>query len=89
MIGAGVVGYFLRQWKFPIAAFIIGLVLGPTTENSLRQTLMMFRGDLLLIADRPLSATLLALAAAFLVYKVTARFFGRTFPLIVEEDNTL
>ena len=38
MIAAGVVGYFLRKWKFPVAPFIIGVVLGPTTENSVRQT---------------------------------------------------
>ncbi len=89
MIAAGVVGYFLRLWKFPIAAFIIGLVLGPTTENSLRQTLMMFKGDVSLVADRPVSVTLLALAAAFLVYKFAAPFFGTKFPLKVEEDKSL
>jgi putative tricarboxylic transport membrane protein len=89
MIAAGVVGYFLRQWKFPIAPFIIGVVLGPTTENSLRQTLMMFRGDVSLVADRPVSVTLLALAAAFLVYKFAAPSFGTKFPLKVEEDKKL
>jgi putative tricarboxylic transport membrane protein len=89
MIVAGIVGYFLRQWKYPIAPFIIGVVLGPTTENSLRQTLMMFKGDLFLVADRPLSVTMLALAAAFLAYKFAAPFFGKKFPLVVEEDDTL
>src|SRR3989304_733495 len=69
MIIAGVVGYFLRAWKFPIAPFIIGVVLGPTTENSLRQSLMMFNGDLSLIMARPISVTFLALAAAFLGFQ--------------------
>ena len=73
MIGAGVVGYFLRQWKYPIAPFIIGVVLGPTTENSLRQTLLMFKGDVTLIADRPLSIALLAVAIAFIAYKLMGR----------------
>src|SRR5258706_1601645 len=31
MIAAGVAGFFLRQWRYPIAPFIIGVVLGPTT----------------------------------------------------------
>lgn len=70
MIVAGVVGYFLRQWKYPIAPFIIGVVLGPTTENSLRQTLLMFKGDLSLIADRPLAVVLLTAAGAFIAYKL-------------------
>ena len=74
MIVAGVVGYFLRQWKYPIAPFIIGVVLGPTTENSLRQTLLLFKGDVTLIAERPLSIVLLLLAAGFIAYKLTARW---------------
>ena len=74
MIVAGVVGYFLRQWKYPIAPFIIGVVLGPTTENSLRQTLLLFKGDVTLIAERPLSSVLLLLAAGFIAYKLTARW---------------
>jgi len=70
MIIAGVIGYFLRQWKYPIAPFIIGVVLGPTTENSLRQTLLMFKGDLGLIAGRPLAVVLLAVAGAFIAYRL-------------------
>jgi putative tricarboxylic transport membrane protein len=89
MIGAGVVGFFLRQWKYPVAPFIIGLVLGPTTENSLRQTLLMFKGDLALVAGRPLSVTLLALAAAFLAYRVAAPRFGRKIVLNIEEGKSL
>jgi putative tricarboxylic transport membrane protein len=89
MIVAGIVGYFLRIWRFPIAPLIIGVVLGPTTENSLRQTLMMFRGDLTLVSDRPLSLSLLAVAAAFLAYRIAAPFFGKKIPLVVGEDDTL
>ena len=87
MIAAGVVGLFLRKWKFPVAPFIIGLVLGPTTENSLRQTLLMFQGDVSLIVNRPLSITLLALAVAFLAYKFTAPLWGRKYELKVEEGK--
>jgi putative tricarboxylic transport membrane protein len=89
MIAAGVVGYFLRKWKYPIAPFIIGVVLGPTTENSLRQTLLMFKGDVALIADRPLSTVLLALAAAFLAYRVLAPLLGKKPTLKVEEGKSL
>ena len=89
MIGAGVIGVFLRLWKFPIAPFIIGLVLGPTTENSLRQTLLMFKGDVTLVADRPLALTLLALAAAFLAYKLAAPLFGSKRTLNIGEGRSL
>jgi putative tricarboxylic transport membrane protein len=89
MIAAGVVGYFLRKWKYPIAPFIIGVVLGPTTENSLRQTLLMFKGDISLVADRSLSVALLALAAAFLAYKVMAPLLGKKPALKVDEGKSL
>ena len=89
MIIAGAIGYFLRKWKFPIAPFIIGVVLGPTTENSVRQTLMMFKGDISLMADRPLAITLLAFAAAFILYRVVAPLFGKRVSLKVEEDDKL
>ena len=89
MIIAGVVGYFLRKWKFPIAPFIIGVVLGPTTENSVRQSLMMFKGDISLIVNRPIAITLLALAVAFLAYKLGAPLFGKKVVLKVEEDDKL
>jgi putative tricarboxylic transport membrane protein len=89
MIVAGVVGYFLRHWRYPIAPFIIGVVLGPTTENSLRQTLMMFRGDVTLVSERPLSLALLTVAALFLAYRIAASFSGKKVPLFVAEDKTL
>jgi putative tricarboxylic transport membrane protein len=89
MIVAGVVGYFLRRWRYPIAPFIIGVVLGPTTENSLRQTLLMFRGDVALVSQRPLAMTLLAIAVLFLAYRVLSRFVGRKPVLSMEEGRAL
>ena len=87
MIISGVIGYFLRKWKFPIAPFIIGIVLGPTTENSVRQTLMLFKGNPFLIAGRPVAMSLLALAIAFIVYKFISPFFGKKIQLKVEEPG--
>jgi putative tricarboxylic transport membrane protein len=89
MIIAGTLGYFLRKWKFPIAPFIIGVVLGPTTENSVRQSLMMFKGDMSLILSRPVAVVLLSLAVIFVAYKLGASLLGRKVGLKVEEDDTL
>jgi putative tricarboxylic transport membrane protein len=91
MIAAGVIGYFLIEMKYPIAPLIIGVVLGPTTENSLRQTFMMLRGDLTLIVNRPVSLAFLGLALAFLVYKFSASFSKDRLGAIVaaEEEKNL
>ena len=87
MIAAGVVGYFLRKWKFPIAPLIIGIVLGPTTENSVRQTLMLFKGNPSLIIGRPIAMTLLVLAVLFIVYKFVSPLLGKKIELKVEEPE--
>ena len=87
MIISGIIGYFLRKWKFPIAPFIIGIVLGPTTENSIRQTLMLFKGNPFLIVGRPVAMGLLALAMAFIAYKFISPFFGKKIHLKVEEPG--
>ena len=87
MIISGVLGYFLRKWKFPIAPLIIGIVLGPTTENSVRQTLMLFKGNPSLIIGRPIAMTLLVLAVVFIVYKFVSPLLGKKIELKVEEPE--
>jgi putative tricarboxylic transport membrane protein len=69
MIAAGGIGFFLRKWELPIAPFIIGMVLGPTTEASFRQTLMLFKGNLLLIFERPVATGFLIVALIFIIAK--------------------
>jgi len=89
MIVAGVVGFFLRKWKFPIAPFIIGVVLGPTTETSVRQTLMMFKGDVSVITERPIAMVFLSIAAAYLFLKIVSAVFSKKIDLKVEEEDKL
>ena len=75
MIAAGVIGFFLRQWALPIASFIIGMVLGPATEASFRQTLMIFKGNLFLIFDRPVAIGFSAVALIFIIAKIVYEAF--------------
>ena len=49
----------------------------------------MFKGDASLVVDRPVSVTLLVLAAAFLVYKFMAMLAGKKLALAVKEDDAL
>ncbi|HVP80085.1 MAG TPA: tripartite tricarboxylate transporter permease [Thermodesulfobacteriota bacterium] len=85
MILSGIAGFFLRRWKFPLAPLIIGIVLGPTTENSFRQTLMLFKGNLALIAYRPIAAALLATALLVILLKLLSFLRGRKIDLKIEE----
>ncbi|MBF8287039.1 MAG: transporter [Candidatus Rokubacteria bacterium] len=60
MLGAGVLGYGLRKLDFETAPIVLGLVLAPMMEMSLRQSLSMSAGHYAIFVTRPISATLLA-----------------------------
>ena len=62
----GLLGYLMRKLDFPAAALILGMVLGDSLERALRQSLMMSQGDLMILVSRPISATLLLIAAMIL-----------------------
>jgi putative tricarboxylic transport membrane protein len=62
----GLLGYLMRKLNFPAAALILGMVLGDSLERALRQSLMMSQGDITILVSRPISATLLLLAAGIL-----------------------
>jgi putative tricarboxylic transport membrane protein len=64
MLGAGVAGYLLEKVNVPLAPIILGMILGPMAEQSLRRALLIARGDAAELLTRPLSA---ALAAATLL----------------------
>ena len=76
MIAARIVGFFLRQWALPIAPFIIGMVLGPTTEASFRQTLMLFKGNVFMVFDRPVALGFLAAILFCITGKILYQIFG-------------
>ena len=63
MLGTGVLGYVLRKLDFETAPIVLGLVLAPMMELSLRQALAMSAGDYTIFVRRPISVTLLAVGA--------------------------
>jgi putative tricarboxylic transport membrane protein len=67
LYAVGVTGYFMRRFDFPTAPVIIGMILGPLAEQELRRALTISQGDMTVFLTRPLSATLLALAALALI----------------------
>jgi putative tricarboxylic transport membrane protein len=62
----GVFGYALRKLKVDPSPMVVALVLGPMMEKTLRQALFLTRGSVVDLVARPLSATILILAAAAL-----------------------
>jgi len=62
MLGAGVVGYLMRKYNYEPAPLVVGLVLGPVMERSLRQTLIISRGGLGGLWESTLCLTIWAIA---------------------------
>src|SRR5262249_11298314 len=67
MIVCGVIGYGLRKIDLPLAPLILGLILGPFIEKSLRTALEMSGGDSSFFSRRPICLGLLLAAAIVLV----------------------
>ena len=56
----------LRKFGFDPAPLVLGLVIAPMFEQSLRQSLIMSNGDYLIFLQRPISIGLLAVCAVLL-----------------------
>ncbi|EFL87634.1 tripartite tricarboxylate transporter permease [Ahrensia sp. R2A130] len=68
MVVAGVAGLFLRRAGYPMAPLIIGMVLGPAFELSLRQGLIITDGSFMaFLTDHPIALFLLVLTALGLI----------------------
>jgi putative tricarboxylic transport membrane protein len=66
MLIMGVVGYGLRKFGLDPAPLVLGLVIAPTFEMSLRQSLIMSNGNWTIFVQRPIAAVLIAVCALLL-----------------------
>ncbi len=74
MLGFGVLGYLMVKFGFPIAPMLIGFILGPLVEMSLRQSLIISGNSLDIFFTRPVSATLLTLTLIIIITVGWQRF---------------
>jgi putative tricarboxylic transport membrane protein len=66
MLIMGVLGYGLRKFNFDPAPLVLGLVIAPILEQSLRQSLIMSSGNYLIFFNRPISLGLLIVCIGLL-----------------------
>ena len=67
LYGIGIIAMFMRRFDFPTAPVVIGMILGPMAEQALRQALTISQGDWTTFVTRPISLTILVIAALALV----------------------
>jgi len=59
MVAFGVLGYLMRKLDFPAAPLVLGYILGPLLEQSLRRGLTMSQGSFEIFFTRPISLVLI------------------------------
>jgi putative tricarboxylic transport membrane protein len=81
MVGFGILGYVMRKLDYSIVAFIIAFILGPMTEDALRQTMVLFGDKPEMLLTRPI-ALLFFLLTAFSIWR-----FSKSKPAILQEPS--
>jgi putative tricarboxylic transport membrane protein len=76
-IAFGFLGYLMRKFDFEPAPLVLAMILGPQLEASLRRSLIYSRGDLGVFFERPIAATLMALALLMLLSPVLRWMLSR------------
>ncbi len=83
----GLVGYWLVKHDFEPAPMLLGFVLGPLMEENLRRAMLIARGDPTTFLVRPISGTLLAIAALLLVVAVLPMIRSKRDEVFVEGES--
>ncbi|MYL20776.1 Tat pathway signal protein [Halobacillus litoralis] len=85
LLAFGLIGYWMKANLFPLAPFILGIILGPMIEENLRQAISV-SPDLTTFFTRPISAVLLVMAAASLTYGIISSM-KQSKPNEYEQEN--
>jgi len=67
MLVFGIVGYLMKKFRYEGAPLVLALVLGKMFETTLRQSLILSRGDFSIFVSRPISLAFLIVAVLLLI----------------------
>ncbi len=74
----GLAGYGLRKAGFDLAPLLLAFMLGSLFEQSLKQGLLIGYGNPMVFLQKPISATILAIAACVVLWPLARRLWRRT-----------
>ena len=73
----GVLGYFLTKFQFPLPPILMGLILGPIAEESMRQSLVASSGSWTIFVTKPISALFLLSTSLIILRKMYVLIFSK------------
>lgn len=77
LLGSGVLGYFFRKLNYDLAPFILALIIGPTLEETFRQSLMRSAGSFSIFWESPIALTFIGLSALLLLWNLYKGLWAR------------
>jgi putative tricarboxylic transport membrane protein len=77
MVIFGVVGYVLKKLSFELGPLLLAFILGRILERSLRQALLISKGDMGIFIHKPISAFLLGIVALMILLSVAWALYRR------------
>lgn len=75
MLGAGLLGFIFRRGGFPLAPLLIGLILGPEFEETLRQALLLSSGSVSVFFESHLSVGFIAVTLLCILLAIGQDFY--------------
>jgi len=77
LYGIGVMGFLMRRYDIPVAPVLVGMILGPLSEQQFRRALAISQGDLSIFVTQPISAFVLGVTALTVIVPMVLRLIGR------------
>ncbi len=75
MVGAGIIGYFMKKYGFPASPVVLALILGPMAESEFRRSLVLSQGSYEIFYTRPIAATLIFLSILSLFAPIITKWY--------------
>jgi putative tricarboxylic transport membrane protein len=70
LLGSGIMGYLFRKLQYDLAPFILAMIIGPTLEESFRQSLMRSAGSFSIFWKSPIALTCIAFSFLLLIWNI-------------------
>jgi len=70
MVAFGIIGFVLREMKYPMAPLVLGIVLGDIFDKSFRRSWVIHDGDFMFYFTRPISVVLMILCVGTIVMSI-------------------
>jgi putative tricarboxylic transport membrane protein len=70
MLGFGILGYAMRNYNYPAAPLVLGVILGDMADVNMRRALIRTAGDITPFFTRPISLVLILLVVLTILSRV-------------------